>query len=37
MDNIVENGGNLTLDVAGTYDITLDFTTVPPSAKAVLK
>ena len=35
MDNIVENGGNLNLAEAGTYDITLDFTTRPYTAKAV--
>lgn len=35
--NIVENGGNLKVEEAGTYDITLDFTTIPYSVKMVKK
>lgn len=37
LDNIVENGGNIRLDEAGTYDIVLDFTTIPYSVKVTKK
>lgn len=37
MDNIVENGGNLKVPAAGTYDVTLDFTTIPYSVTLVQK
>ena len=37
LDEIVENGGNIKLDEAGVYDITLNFTTRPYTAKAVKK
>lgn len=32
-DNIYQNGGNLTVPEPGKYDVTLDFSTVPPSCK----
>lgn len=37
MDNIVQNGGNLSVEEPGVYDITLDFTTVPPTCTLVKK
>lgn len=37
MDNIVENGGNLTAPEAGVYDIKLDFTTIPYSVTLTKK
>lgn len=36
MDNIVQNGANLKTE-AGTYDVTLDFTTLPYTCKLVKK
>lgn len=36
-DDIVQNGGNLVLDEAGTYDFTLDFTKQPNTLKIVKK
>lgn len=35
LDNIEQNGGNLKIDEAGVYDITLNFTTRPYSATVV--
>ncbi len=37
LDNIVENGGNINVEEAGTYDILLDFTTIPYSATLTRK
>ena len=37
LDNIVENGGNIKVEEAGTYDILLDFTTIPYSATLTRK
>lgn len=34
-DNIVENGGNLVAPEAGTFDVTLNFTTIPYSVTLV--
>ncbi len=37
MDDIVQNGGNLAVPEAGTYDIKLDFTTIPYSVTLTKK
>ncbi len=37
LDNIVENGGNIAVSEAGTYDVVLDFTTVPYTARLTKK